>query len=92
MTDKVNMVNNFYSKSNKNQLPPALKKLTEYNKKMENSDFFNSYSRYSVELKLLKDAIIEAESLNDKESAVALKKRKAQVEEHLKNMGFIIKE
>jgi len=91
MVDKIE--NNFSELNNKYTSSgslPAKKKLLEYTKKMDKSDFCHSYTRYSIELKLLDDAIKEACEL-DKNSVAELEKRKANVLKSLEEMGFVIK-
>lgn len=91
MVDKIK--NNFPDLNNKyisNSSLPAKKRLLEYTQKMDKSDFCHSYTRYSIELKLLDDAINEAGEL-DKASVSELEKRKSVVVKSIEEMGYVIK-
>lgn len=82
---------NIKNYTDNNELP-AKRKLTEYVKKIEHSDFCNSYTRYSLEAKLLDDAIKEAQDVSDENSLEQLLTRKAEINKKLKEMGFEIKD
>ena len=80
------MINNDYSKwfgikikmDNKSQ-KSALEKLTEFNKSMENSDFKNSYTCFSIEIKLIDEAIAEMKTFQNKAKVDELTNRKQQI-------------
>ena len=71
---------------------PALYKLSSFRTKIEKSDFCNSFPRYSTELKLINDAIKEAENKNKKDVIEDLKNQKASVLEALEKLGFKMKD
>lgn len=93
------MINNDYNNRNiginrkvdDKKQSPAFTKLNDFVSLMENSDFKNSYTRYSVEMKLLDEAIVEMEKNKNLNEVDNLKQRKAEVVEKLAKMGFVIK-
>ena len=94
------MINNDYNNRNigknikvddKSQTS-AITKLACFVSKMEKSDFKNSYTRFSIEMKLIDDAIIEMKNNNNLNEVDNLKQRKAEVVEKLAKMGFVIKD
>ena len=93
------MINNDYNnrkiginkKLENEKQTPALTKLTEFISSMEKSDFKNSYTRLSIEMKLIDDAIIEMQTNKNFNEVDNLKQRKSEVIEKLAKMGFKIK-
>ena len=72
--------------SGKASLQHALMRLKEFSDKMENSDFKNSYTKYSVELKLVAKAINECKD-EDSKTLEILNARKKFLLDKLKTFG-----
>jgi hypothetical protein len=90
--NNINKLNgNNINNSNKPEMP-AFQKLSSFRTKIEKSDFCNSFPRYSTELKLINDAIKEAENKNKKDVIEDLKNQKASVLEALEKLGFKMKD
>ncbi len=66
----------------------ALAKLNEFNAKMSKSDFSNSYTRYSIELKLTDEALQELSGSDSAEIIDKLTSRKEVLLNELKKYGI----
>ncbi len=67
-------------------------KLMQYSKKISETKAANTFSRYSLELKLTNEALKEAQELNNIEEFEYLSEHKQKIVKKLKELGFIIKE
>jgi len=71
---------------------PELSKLNEFRKAISNSDLKNSYTRYSIELKLVQNAQQELGLKGDNGELLAqLIQQEANIIQALDEMGFSIK-
>lgn len=65
----------------------SLKKLNAFNAKMTKSDFNSSYTRYSIELKLVDEALSELSGSDLKDVIEQLTSRRKILLEELKRFG-----
>ncbi len=67
----------------------ALKKLNAFNAQMSDSDFNNSCTRYSIELKLVDEALNELSQCDSKEIVKQLATRRRELLGVLENYGLL---
>lgn len=88
-----NKINTIYTTQKIQTIYPeknsALKKLNAFNAKMSNSDFNNSYTRYSIELKLVDKALNELLQSDSKEIMEQLISRRKVLLATLKSYGLV---
>ena len=65
----------------------ALNKLNAFNDKMSKSDFNNSYTRYSIELKLVDESLKELSESDSKDITEQLMARRQFLLEKLRSYG-----
>lgn len=70
----------------------ALKKLNAFNAQMTKSDFNNSYTRYSIELKLIDEALKDLSENGSKKIIEQLTDRRQVLLENLRKYGILYKE
>lgn len=86
--NKIN-INGFAKQTEINYTSPnsTLKKLNIFNAKMAKSEFNNSYTRYSIELKLVDEALKDLSENDSKKIIEQLTARRQVLLEKLRNYG-----
>lgn len=88
-----NKINTIYNTQKIQTIYPeknsALKKLNAFNAQMSDSDFNNSCTRYSIELKLVDEALNELSQCDSKEIVKQLTTRRRELLGVLENYGLL---